>query len=985
MIGRTIGGSYRVLDLVGVGGMGRVYRAEQSMLGRTVAIKVIHPHLLSDEQSVARFYTEARAASRLNHPNSVSIIDFGRTDDGILYLAMEFLQGKDLARLMREDGPLPIARVCDIVSTVLDALGEAHALDVVHRDLKPENVIIERLKAGGDLVKVVDFGLAKLLHGAQTGTSITLPGLVCGTPDYMSPEQGRGEDVDARGDIYSVGVMLFELLTERLPFMADTPTNVVLKHIQDPVPDPREVAPEREIPVVLAEIVKRALAKDPNQRFARADEMASALRRLIVDLSPRSAEVTCMSCGARSPFPKRFCAECGAPLALQATPPSARMSLPPRMTLARSQHPVMIGRQRELELIEAERKSARGRFVSVNVVGESGVGRTRLLAEIADRADREGDLVVGAGPHESGAPVAYHPIRLLLRALLSVDDAGLLEIAEREAEALPLLAAGLREVLSPTGVVGARGEAKVGAVATALGFAVEAAQRQAPDKRIVLVLDDLHRCDGLSPRVIAELPRHVAGVSLLVLTASGKARPVPLPAETTVVMLRGFTMAEAKAFMAGQPVANHVEPDAEERLLVPLYIEQLQGLGLALSDGTRNATLPSRLADAVAQRIQQLNVSARRLLQTIAVLGRSADKDSVQRLAEHNDMSGLALLHARGFVVEADGMLEIIHPFVRDMVEASTPAQARKALHLRALDLASETDAPLEVRAHHAYGAGEALSALVLLERLGDVSTARGDLDTAVLGYQRGIELCRRELLESGDTSLDDALASMSRRLGTVLARRHDVTGAEGVLREALEYTSQSAPQRAQILVELARVAAERNRSREAYRLLGQALELSYQSDLFGVQIEVQLALAELRRSERNLKDAVSALRAASDLCSASNADAQRTVRVRQVFAEALADHGAVEQARQVLADVDALARKARMPYYQARAAALHAHLSSVEGEREQALRYYQSAVRHAAHAGAADYTHRLERAVGRLLDTASAAADEPLARELSQ
>src|SRR5689334_17795211 len=155
LLGRTLAGSYLILDLVGVGGMGRVYRAEQRMLGRTVAIKVVHPHLLSDEQSVARFYNEARAASRLNHPNSVSIIDFGRTDDGILYLAMEYLQGRDLARLMREESPLPLFRVCDILSAVLAALGEAHVLGVIHRDLKPENVIIERMRTGNDLIKVV--------------------------------------------------------------------------------------------------------------------------------------------------------------------------------------------------------------------------------------------------------------------------------------------------------------------------------------------------------------------------------------------------------------------------------------------------------------------------------------------------------------------------------------------------------------------------------------------------------------------------------------------------------------------------------------------------------------------------------------------------------------------------------------------------------------------------------------------------------------
>ncbi len=175
-----VGGSYLLQEVVGVGGMGRVYKAEQSTLGRTVAVKVIHPHLLGDEQTVARFYQEARASSRLNHPNSVSIIDFGRTDDGILYLAMEFLSGKDLALVMHEEGPLAVDRICNILINTLDALGEAHELGIVHRDLKPENIILRPLRSGDDLVKVVDFGLATIVGGES---SITKPGLVCGTPD----------------------------------------------------------------------------------------------------------------------------------------------------------------------------------------------------------------------------------------------------------------------------------------------------------------------------------------------------------------------------------------------------------------------------------------------------------------------------------------------------------------------------------------------------------------------------------------------------------------------------------------------------------------------------------------------------------------------------------------------------------------------------------------------------------------------------------
>jgi serine/threonine-protein kinase len=961
LVGRTIGGSYCILELVGVGGMGRVYRAEQRMLGRTVAIKVIHPHLLSDEQSVARFYTEARAASRLNHPNSVSIIDFGRTDDGILYLVMEYLQGKDLARLMREDGPLPTARICDIVSAVLEALGEAHALGVVHRDLKPENVIIERLKAGRDLVKVVDFGLAKLLSGAQAQNSITLPGLVCGTPDYMSPEQGRGEEVDARGDIYSVGVMLFELLTERLPFIADTPTNVVLKHIQDPIPDPRELAPKRQLPESLVQALLRALAKNPRVRFQRADEMATALRRISAELSPSTAEITCAACGCRSPMNKRFCAECGAPLQTNPTP-APRASLPPRMTIARSQHPLLIGRGKELQTLEAMRVAANGTFLSANLVGEAGVGCTRLLAEIAERAAQDGDLVVGAGPHDSGSPVAYHPVRMLVHALLDGQDQAILTMAEREAREQPLVAAGLRELVNPQGVLGAWGESKVGAVACALSSCLRKAQAHAGGKRIVLVVDDLHRCDGLSPRVFAQLPRFLAGVSVFLVTATGKEKPIPLPPNTAVLALRGFTLHEAKAFLSGQPLSFDSEPHPEERLLVPLYLEQLQALGLSI-DHPR-PSLPSRLADAVSQRTQRLNVTARKLLQMIAVLGRSANRAQLERMAEPEYMASLPQLLARGFVVEAGESIEIVHPFVRDLVEAATPAEARKALHTRALEIVATSDAPLEVRAHHASGSGEALGAIMLLERLGDVSVARGDLDTAVYGFQRGIELARRELLESGDTSLDGVMASLGRRLGVVLARRGDVSGAEGVLREALEHAGHSGSQRAPILIALARVVSLRKREREAYRLLGQALELAYREDTASVQADVQIALAELRGKENNVKSAISALKAVVDLLTEDGADAIRRASTSLDLVEAMLEDGDTGAAEAGLERATPHVDEAAVPYFQARAKALWARLRSAQGDAEQALRLYDDAVELASVAGAADLANHLaERA----------------------
>src|SRR5580698_7945646 len=315
LIGTTLPGGYVILELVGVGGMGRVYRAEQKALGRTVAVKIIHPHLLGDESASVRFITEARAASRLNHPNSVAVIDFGK-NGGQLYLVMEYLRGKDLARVVYEEGFLPFKRIVDIMVQVLAALGEAHHLDIIHRDLKPENIVLEPMRMGRDFVKVVDFGLAKMKAEVQ-GPGITNPGIVCGTPDYMAPDQGRGDPIDHRSDLYACGVILFQLLTGRLPFEAETPTQVVLMHLSLPPPDPRKIAPEREIPDTLVEVTLRSLEKDPGKRFQTADEFAQALRDAVAEGDARNSLVdhggiVCAACGGLVPRGQKFCGDCGA-------------------------------------------------------------------------------------------------------------------------------------------------------------------------------------------------------------------------------------------------------------------------------------------------------------------------------------------------------------------------------------------------------------------------------------------------------------------------------------------------------------------------------------------------------------------------------------------------------------------------------------------------------------------------------------------------
>lgn len=640
MIGRTIGRAYLVLELIGVGGMGRVYRAEQRALGRTVAIKFIHQHLLSDEQIVARFYTEARAASRLNHPNSVGIIDFGRTEDEILYLVMEYLRGKDLAMMINE-GVLPIPRIVDIILGVLSALSEAHELGVIHRDLKPENVFVERTRTGRDLVKVVDFGLAKLREVEGRSQSLTQPGLMCGTPDYISPEQGRGEQADGRSDIYSIGVLLFELLAERLPFIADTPTNLIIKHIQEAIPDPRQIAPHRMIPQRIAEITMRAMAKNPAERFQKADEMAEALREALEETQAHDENsITCFSCGTVSSKKKRFCGECGAPLVTSPSIPARRPSVQTRVSLPGEMPRALLGREEELSRINRCREETQNRMVTFALVGESGVGKTRLLVEAAEAAISQGDLVVHVGPHDSGAPVSYWPVLQLLCSLYSTDLEGLKGIVPDSAgEYVSLAEAGLRETVEPEGLRGSDGKSRAGAVACSLATGIRVALGRERAERVVIIVDDLDRCDGLTRSALRQLYRFTESTSVFLLVACQNYEPRWFPGDVILETLQGISAIQAAELLGDAADAKSGEKLEKERLVLPLYIEQLRRLGFSLHGG-ETGEFASRLADLVAQRVQRLHLSARLLLQSAAILGYRCSRSELIRLTGEEKFNG---------------------------------------------------------------------------------------------------------------------------------------------------------------------------------------------------------------------------------------------------------------------------------------------------------------------------------------------------------
>lgn len=269
--------------------MGKVYKARQLSLDKDVVIKILHDHFRDDPQLVQRFQREARAASRLNHPNSIQVIDFGQDDNGVLFMAIEFLNGRDLFGILKEDGPLSAERLAKMMIQVCSALAEAHAQNVIHRDLKPENIMIVDHR-GTEHVKVLDFGIAKIQDPDETpGQALTQAGMVCGTPEYMSPEQARGLKLDHRSDLYALGVVCYQLVTGELPFTADSPIGIVTKHILEEPEPPAARFPNLNIPPALEQLIMKSMAKDADARFATATEMGTAFEDMLKE--PQSAPV----------------------------------------------------------------------------------------------------------------------------------------------------------------------------------------------------------------------------------------------------------------------------------------------------------------------------------------------------------------------------------------------------------------------------------------------------------------------------------------------------------------------------------------------------------------------------------------------------------------------------------------------------------------------------------------------------------------------
>ena len=281
-VGKVIDGRYEIQQRVGEGGMGVVYKARQMSIDRVIALKMLNQQMQGDQQWVQRFYNEAKACSRLQHPNTIRMFDFGQTQDGRLFMTMEFLDGLSLRDALAS-GPLAPQRVVKILIQCCASLAEAHSIGIIHRDIKPDNVFLLNMAGSPDFVKLLDFSVAKLLEGDRLKTQA---GVVFGTPQYMSPEQGRGLPLDARSDLYALGVLAFEMLTGNVPFNDDNPMTVIQMHLHGVVPPMPD-----SVPYSVQQIVRRAMEKDAGRRYQSSGEMLQHCQQVFAELNQGSVSV----------------------------------------------------------------------------------------------------------------------------------------------------------------------------------------------------------------------------------------------------------------------------------------------------------------------------------------------------------------------------------------------------------------------------------------------------------------------------------------------------------------------------------------------------------------------------------------------------------------------------------------------------------------------------------------------------------------------
>ena len=865
LVGTTIGGQFVVRELIGTGGMGKVFRADQIGVGRSVAIKIMHQHLLGDETAAKRFTNEARASSSLNHPHSIGVLDFGQTETGLLYIVMEHLRGRPLDSVLHDDFPLPFWRVCDVLCQALDAVDAAHKRNIIHRDLKPENIFLLEQRGRGDFVKVLDFGIAKMLDSEMR--NVTTPGLVPGTPEYMSPEQARGEELDSRSDVYSTGVILYELLTYTVPFRGSSPIVTMMAHVQDAVEPPSVRRPDGNIPAALEAIVLWALAKDPADRIASAAQFRDLLSAWAEVAGVWRRETRASSPGVLLDFFSEDQLTL-IPQEVSAQERAATRQDQPRATsdaaeVLRSSS--LVGRQQELTILRSFVDQTQPR--ALRIEGELGIGKRRLLDELVSLANGRSYNVVRCRLSSGWMPEPLGAAQHVASQLLDLEGSPSVESLAAATTALdvePDNLPGVHELFSLSSHLSRlTSDARRRERATAFR---QIAYRSAARKPLMLICEEIESYDEASRRLIAGLasaPRE----DMAVVVTHGPEFTQPWPAHVQELTLLPLSTDESTVMarsMLRQEPREMIERVAIASQGHPLFIEQL-----AFAVACENlADPPERVADLMVARVGGLPLEQGHLLQWLSVINQPAAPQEFARISQTTvDTKAFETLLASGFLVvsnsqqvseqRVDPIYDFAHPLIGRVAYSSIPAEVRREMHQTVGKSQRTRGGSITQVSYHAYQGDDGPTAVDELDKAGRWAAQCLDAQGAIGHYTKALNLIRREWGRGRVAAfeLDRLAVNLALRLADVLCETGDTLTAVGVLEEILSVAAGDGDSRAALRMQLGRIDLDKGNFERAVRHLELARvdTESGRSQKLVTEVMLELARAKSLMGERDL------------------------------------------------------------------------------------------------------------------------------------
>ncbi len=907
LVGLRLADKYELAEYLGEGAMGWVYKGTHMTLENSVAVKIMKPQVRPDENRAARFKREAKAASRLNHPHIISVIDFGETPSGLLYIVTEFLRGVPLTELLHHEEPINFKRAVRIMSQILSALEESHNGNVVHRDLKPDNIMVSQLRGGEDFVKVLDFGIAQILD--QDSQKLTQQGQLFGTPDYMAPEQVRTQEITAAADIYAAGIILFEMLTGRLPFQAENLFDVLKAHLYSSPPRLAEVVPELNYSEQLQTLIDKALEKDPQNRFACAGDFRRALRKAarLTTIGTKA----CPKCNQSVETSVQFCSHCGhrlhapkegkkslATADTQYAVDDQKKSVPsdsqPTLDRLWSSLAVKLPLMNRKEERKILRSLIEEKLSAVQLVGTVGMGKTALAANTAREAASLGFQVHWVEPHSSNLPVSWEPVRQAVASVLSISR------SPTEAELRDTIASNeglIREYQGLSELFGYQNPLRKTSPLTRRDETIASAWKtilHKTDTPQLIVFEDIDLYDEPSRLFVERLAKtRGQGSRLLIVITSTVPLLESIPSMKTIDLkpLDRQTVDILVNELFNRPTdswGGMMSNMAASSKGHPLWLEQ--ALALATESGTEsNQELP----DLILTRLSRLPSDAQQILQALAVIGMEGKAKDVAFLLEKESLNETAvqLLSLRGFLVQEDDIdpstakpdktgpkelpghkvlpvlkLRFSHPFIVSIIRESLPAEVRSFYNRRFVQLFDSRSVPAVCKAYHFLSAGMEQDAFQCYETAGDDAFDHFDAQGAISFYRQALDIARWRLLLSED---DIRYITLNAKLGKAMSAAGDLNGALIVLKHGAGNSSFYPEIKIDITRSLAKVLMSQGYPAKAIAALRQAIGDAIMHGDAEVLTDLYLELGELLVLSGDTVQALEELNEGQDLVTA--------------------------------------------------------------------------------------------------------------------